>query len=212
MQEWFNRGYLPHRDKAGLLQHITFHLADSIPEKSRARLELEMQIIENGLSEGNIENQLRKHRISIERLKRIHELLDAGHGACHLRNSNHAEIVQDTLLKFDGDRYNLITWCVMPNHVHALIESDRVSEAKIVHSWKSYTALVINRALKQNGHFWHREYFDRFIRDKKHLARVVEYIEMNPVKAGLAEKKEDWKFTGNRYAATLATSETVRKE
>jgi REP element-mobilizing transposase RayT len=197
MKEWFSRGYLPHRDKTGLVQHVTFHLADSIPQKSRDRLKLDMQILENELSKENADNKTRKHRIAVEKLKRIHELLDAGHGECHLRNPHYAKIVRDALLKFDGDRYNLKTWCIMPNHVHVLMGCNDVSEAKIVHSWKSYTALAINRELNRNGHFWHREYFDRFIRDKKHLALVIEYIEMNPVKAGLVKNREDWVFTGN---------------
>ncbi len=197
MKEWSSRGYLPHRDKSGLVQHITFHLADSIPEKSRDRLELDMQILESELSKDHADDQTRKHRLAVEKLKRIHELLDAGHGECHLRNPHCAEIVQDALLKFNGDCYNLETWCIMPNHVHVLIICNSVSESKIVHSWKSYTASAINRALKRDGSFWHREYFDRFVRDKKHLDRVVEYIEMNPVKAGFVQKREDWRFTGN---------------
>ena len=188
---------MPHRDKTGLVQHVTFHLADSIPQKSRDRLKLDMQILENELSKENADNKTRKHRIAVEKLKRIHELLDAGHGECHLRNPHYAKIVRDALLKFDGDRYNLKTWCIMPNHVHVLMGCNDVSEAKIVHSWKSYTALAINRELNRNGHFWHREYFDRFIRDKKHLALVIEYIEMNPVKAGLVKNREDWGFAGN---------------
>jgi len=196
MNEWSSRGYLPHRDKPGLVQHITFHLADSIPQKSRDRLELDMQILESELLKENADDQTRRHRLAVEKLKHIHELLDAGHGECHLRNPHCAEIVQDTLLKFNGDRYNLKTWCIMPNHVHVLIGCDGVSESKIVHSWKSYTALKINRELKRDGRFWHREYFDRFVRDKKHLERVIEYIEMNPVKGRLVHKKEDWIFGG----------------
>jgi REP element-mobilizing transposase RayT len=90
----------------------------------------------------------------------------------------------------------------MPNHLYVLIECNSVSESKIVHSWKSYTASAINRALKRKGHFWHREYFDRFVRDKKHFDRVIEYIEMNPVKAGFVKEKDDWQFTGSAWNAT----------
>ena len=197
MKEWYSRGYLPHHDKPGLIQHITFHLADSIPQKSRDRLKMDIRILENELLKDNTDEKTRKHRLAIETLKRLHELLDAGHGDCHLRNPQYAKIVQETLLRFNGERYTLKTWCVMPNHVHVLIKSSNVPTAKIVHSWKSYTAWAINRELEQNGRFWHREYFDRFIRDRKHLKRVIEYIEMNPVKAGLVQKKEDWEFTGN---------------
>ena len=97
------------------------------------------------------------------------------------------------LLRFDGDRYALIAWCVMPNHVHLLIETwvghplDRV-----VHSWKSYTAHAANRLLRRGGAFWAPEYFDRYMRDEAHFAATVAYVENNPVRAGLCGDAAHW--------------------
>lgn len=49
------------------------------------------------------------------------------------------------------------------------------------------------------GPVWQREYYDRFIRDENHYEKVVEYIRENPVKAGLVEHAEDWKFSSAGY-------------
>ncbi|MCW8127684.1 REP-associated tyrosine transposase [Microbulbifer halophilus] len=104
------------------------------------------------------------------------------------------------MLKFDGIRYLLIAWCIMPNHVHLLLDP-KESLAKIVQSWKSYTgrwALRMNAELELDApreKFWMRDYWDRYIRDQEHFERVVDYIHKNPVKAGLCSRPEDWHWS-----------------
>ena len=128
--------------------------------------------------------------------KLIAKYEDAGHGACWLRDPRIAALVERALLHFDGQRYRLIAWCVMPNHVHALVETrEEWPLASVVHSWKSFTAHRANLILKRSGDFWLREYFDRFIRDDRHFASAVRYIENNPVKAGLVARAEDWRWS-----------------
>ncbi len=107
--EWYSRGYLPHRNKLNLLQSITFRLADSIPQNKLKELEKELENYE-------IDKQDIQRRIKIE------HWLDSGMGCCALKNLKLAKIMQETLLLFDGERYKLIAWCIMPNHVHILIE------------------------------------------------------------------------------------------
>jgi len=68
----------------------------------------------------------------------------------------------------------------------------------IVRSWKVYTAKLINKQLNRIGSLWHEDYFDRYIRDEEHLARVTTYVEYNPVKAGLAEEPTDWQWSSAR--------------
>ncbi len=100
------------------------------------------------------------------------------------------------MLKFDGERYHLVAWSIMPNHVHALVETMEGSPLpQVIHSWKSYTAQMANHIIGRSGTFWQREYFDRFIRDDNHYANAVNYIEENPVKAGLVSKREDWRWS-----------------
>jgi len=140
---------------------------------------------------------------------RIEKYIDSGEGACYLRDERIARLVQDALKYFDGHRYRLIAWCVMPNHVHVLIEMMGESLSKIVHSWKSYTAHQANKLLGRNGVFWGPDYFDRYIRDEKHLNATVEYILRNPVKAGLVDVPEEWPWAG--YAGSVAVSLSCRE-
>ena len=194
MEEWYSRGYLPHRDKPGLVQHITFRLADSLPYNVLERLKFELDIIRNELGSSLDASELDK-KMKTEKINRIEGYLDAGHGSSILKNADFAIVVKNVLKHFDESRYILLCWCIMPNHVHVLIKTLSYPLDKIVKSWKSYSAREINKISGVSGGLWHREYFDRYVRDEKHLKEVSEYIEMNPVKAGLVKNKEDWQFS-----------------
>jgi len=128
--------------------------------------------------------------------KRIELYLDQGYGECHLKNPRVAESVQNSLLFFDGERYRLTAWVVMPNHTHALMTPCAGYElSSVLHSLKSYTANEANKILRRSGQFWQPESFDRWIRDADHFTRVISYIENNPVKARLCATPEDWPFS-----------------
>ncbi len=177
---WHSRGYLPHCDTPGLLQAITFRLDDSLPAQVLHRL---MQESED----------------EVEKLKQIEHLLDAGHGECWLQQPAIAHIVEDALLYGDGQGYRLLAWCVMPNHVHALIETQTGHPLpKVVQGWKSFTARLINQHLGRTGTVWMRDYFDRYIRDDHHLAAAIAYIHANPVKAGLVASEREWPHSSAR--------------
>lgn len=168
---WYSRGYLPHCDVPGLLQFITFRLADSLPADA-------------------LEDMPQN---SDERNSKIEALLDAGYGECLLRHPEVAAITENALLHFDGQRYLLLAWGVMPNHVHLLIQTrEGWNLSDLLHGWKSFTAHAINSHLGRNGAVWMTDYFDRYIRDDLHLAAVVEYIHANPVKAGLVDEEKHW--------------------
>jgi REP element-mobilizing transposase RayT len=131
-----------------------------------------------------------------ERRRRIEHLLDLGHGEALLRHPQHAEIVENALLHFDGSRYQLHAWSVMPNHAHVLFTpTPSLSLGKIVSSWKSYTAHQINQMAGREGQLWFEDYFDRFIRSEQHYRNAVAYIEANPVKARLCTRPEDWRWS-----------------
>jgi REP element-mobilizing transposase RayT/Fe-S-cluster containining protein len=185
---WHSRGYLPHFDGgAELPQSATFRLADSVPAAVLEGWADELA----SQPEGGREAELRK---------RIENYLDAGHGACHLRDPRIGELVEGALLHFDGVRYHLHAWVVMPNHVHVLFtptEGHRLSD--ILASWKSYAANQANKILGGSGQFWQEDYFDRFIRDAEHFANAVDYIENNPVKAGLCRTPAEWPHGSARH-------------
>lgn len=187
---WHTRGYLPHYD-GRVTQHVTFHLADSLPRDALERMAAEL-------------DALPPQEQEIERRKRVDTWLDAGHGCCVLRGPDIAAMTQQALKHFDGLRYSLLAWVIMPNHVHVLFRpAEGQAVSKIVASWKKFTARRILDAADAATPLlgavprpvWHREYWDRFIRNEKHFRTVVEYIHNNPVKAGLVARPEDWPWS-----------------
>ena len=180
---WHSRGYLPHFDGIEIPQFITIHLADSIPKKVIKRWQEELKSVE-----------CEQERILLQR--RIERYLDHGYGEALLKNASVATMVQDSLLKFDGARYRLFAWVVMPNHVHSLMTRFEDYELQdILHSLKSYTAHEANKMLHRSGQFWIEDYFDRYMRNQEHFRKTVQYIENNPVKARLCEKPSAWPFS-----------------
>ncbi len=121
---------------------------------------------------------------------------DAGMGSCWLRRADCAALVEAALRHSDGVRYELIEWCVMPNHVHVLIRLHKGRHFEtIVRSWKNFTARRINALVGQGGRLWAPDYFDRLIRDEDHLFRARRYVRMNPVKAGLCSTPDEWRWS-----------------
>jgi REP element-mobilizing transposase RayT len=104
-----------------------------------------------------------------------------------LRRLECAQIVAETLRHFEGERLVMISFVVMPNHVHALfVQNPEWVLEKLTHSWKRFTTRQINKLLGRSGSFWQRDYFDRLVRDEKHFANCVRYIRRNPEKANLS--------------------------
>ena len=194
---WHSRGYLPHLDQPGTIQSLTFRLFDSVPIGMIEVWKSELALTGDEEADDPRCADLRK---------RIEHYADQGHGACWLRDERIAGQVEKALFHFDGTRYRLLAWVVMPNHVHALIETlPGFPLADIIHSWKSYTAKQANKTLERAGTFWMPDYFDRYIRDEQHLVAVTNYIEQNPVKAGLVQAAGDWQWSS---AAVKTAGET----
>ena len=124
-----------------------------------------------------------------------------------------AEILIENLFHHAGQLFRLWAFVVMPNHVHLLIEPSTISKdfgselndddfvalSRITHALKSYTAKRANLMLNREGVFWQEESFDHWVRDEKEFARIVAYIENNPVKAGLVDKPEKWQWSSATF-------------
>ena len=173
---WYDRGRLPHLEAGSIPQFLTFRLYDSVPQS----------LIEEW-----------KPKLSdIQFRKSVEKFLDAGYGSCFLKDPAVATIVQNSLKYHDSKKYDLAAWVVMPNHLHFLITPfEEVELSEIAHSIKSYTAHEANKVLGRTGRFWQVEPFDRYIRNRRHFNAVVEYIEKNPVKAGLCRRPDEWRFS-----------------
>lgn len=137
-------------------------------------------------------------------LRKLYEkYMDAGHGSCVLRDMTIGSMVESAILHCDAERYFLHAWVVMPNHVHVVYSpAEKWTMSAVVGGWKSFTGKEANRILGRTGRFWQENYFDRFIRDEDHFARAVEYVEQNPVTAGLCALATDWPLSSARRRET----------
>ena len=181
---------LPHWRQPGATYFVTWRLADSIPQaKVRELDELRTNWLKsNGVK--NIDSAPEHIRNAYHRqfTARMHDWLDGGLGACELRRPECAEIVSTALRFFDGSRYVLDEFVIMPNHVHALFAPAPVfSLTGILHSWKSFTGHAINKMLRRSGEFWLSESWDHIVRSRAHLEHFRNYVRDNPKKAGLPE-------------------------
>jgi REP element-mobilizing transposase RayT len=165
---------------------VTFRLAGSLPEFVLE--ELRAKLLAQSAKKKTPETRVKKFPA-----KEIEEILDAGYGVKHLALPEIADMVESALRAFDGVRYKLFAWCLMPNHVHVVFQPLGEWElAQILHTWKLFTARQAQRKFGILGAFWQREYYDHLIRDGEQFSRAVEYVMENPRRAGL----EGWRWVG----------------
>ncbi len=176
-----HRANLPHWQQGNVWIFLTWRLADSLPENVIRKIREQREDWEKAHPQPWDEEAV-KERNRLFTL-RYEELLDDSHGSCRLRETAVSKIVAEALLHFDGDRYEMASFVVMPNHVHALFRplGEHLLE-EIVHSWKSFSAKKINGLLGRSGTLWQKENWDRLIRSQKHFDWAKRYIAKNPGK------------------------------
>ncbi|HOZ48934.1 MAG TPA: transposase [Candidatus Hydrogenedentes bacterium] len=186
--------YLPHWTKDHAVYYVTFRLGDSLPKSVlEAWLAEREDIVKTAKQMGRPLSESEEKRLHFLFSSKVDSYLDAGHGACWMKEERIARIVADALRYFDGQRYLLLAWCVMPNHAHVVFQPLPGNALKdILHSWKSFTANEANRALKRKGTFWQPESYDHLIRNQEDLDHSIGYVLDNPEKAGL----RSWKWVG----------------
>jgi REP element-mobilizing transposase RayT len=187
------RRNLPHWNQPGCTYFVTFRLADSLPEsvlipwrKERDQW-LKTQGLHSAVDLARLTSDVQRefHRLFS---RRMHEFLDAGSGACVLREAELSRIVATSLLFFDGHRCAVGDFVVMPNHVHVLVTPFGSWDLKnLLHSWKRHSAREINQRLRTEGALWMDESFDHAVRSAEQLDFFRKYIRENPVRSRLRE-------------------------
>lgn len=215
------RRHLPHWDVEGAPYFITACLEGSIPAAGMKRIqeyraELDMRPRPKKFSASDWEHHKEKLLFVF-----VDELLDHHSPVKHLADDRQAEIIQNAFLHFANERYSLLAFVVMPSHHHwlflpneswvATLSSERRGTRQpspreiISHSIQSYTATMCNRIRGQSGSYWQTETYDHWVRDEHEMLRIIDYIERNPVKAGLVDRPEDWPWSSARVHATNGT-------
>lgn len=199
----YYRRHLPHYQPAGYTLFLTFRLAGSLPAAVIDRLRAEAEAEERRL-QGVADPAARARRRYDARKRafgRFDATLDQAPGPRWLGVPAVAQAVADALHHRHPAVYRLDAFCIMPNHVHAVFapnddEAGRpLPLPKIMQSLKQYAAGQANAALGRQGQFWQYENYDHVVRDAAEWERIIWYVLLNPVKAGLVEHWEDWPWT-----------------
>jgi REP element-mobilizing transposase RayT len=233
----FYRRNLPHWQPAGAMIFLTWRLSGSLPQTAIERLQSERERLlaqPPHPGESPRDKMLRAGKALFALADAaLADALKSGHGPRWLGEARIATLVQSSLHYWDGTRYRLHRYVIMPNHVHVLLEplevgqpfqaasgaqvkADTLAKApvpQILHAkagkpvpqqpkyvplrnitqgLKGYTAREANKLLGRKGDFWQDEGFDHWIRDQNGYERCAEYIDPNPVEAGLCASPEDW--------------------
>jgi REP element-mobilizing transposase RayT len=205
----FFRRHLPHFQPNDSIYFITFRLHGSLPASVLMRLkeEYEVELRMHDIVFDDTITRSKKEDVQKRYFARFDNFLDAfSERPTYLGVPEIAQVVCNTLHYWDSRRYALVCYCVMPNHVHVVIdvrkyipEAYRIKQAyaltRIMESIKRFTARKSNELLGRMGKFWQKESYDRVVRDGKELNETLRYIIENPVKAGLVDAWEKWKWT-----------------
>jgi putative transposase len=181
----YHRRHLPHYYPPESILFLTWRLSGSLPRCAKCQLDP---------SPGRA--FLKKDR-----------LLDrAAEGPRWLSDPRIATLFSEALQRgaTEFHRYDLRAWCIMPNHVHLVIQPHRLLP-QITRWLKGSTARCANQLLDREGQpFWQDEVYDHCIRTTKELNRIIDYVKQNPVSAGLAETPEAWHWSSAGQAEGLS--------
>jgi len=205
-EEVFRRRHLPHWDVPGATYFVTTCLAGSIPARGLLDLRQYRKELEARPRPAEVSAEEWELRLAKLEFARVDRWLDDEPAVRHLENCQLAAVVCDALHHFAGERYDLLAYVVMPSHMHWVFRprdewitaanlDGRTAREAICHSVKRHSALECNRILRLKGTFWQDESYDHWIRDIDELMRCIEYVENNPVKAGLVKQAADWRFS-----------------
>jgi REP element-mobilizing transposase RayT len=203
------RGVLPHLKREGGTYFVVFRQAGTLPKDVLLRFRHEREaVIQGAMAAKRPLTWHEQEELFRWYSSRVDKYLDAGHGPCHLRDPQLANLVAGALKFFDNQRYELRAWVVMPNHAHAVVwPMGGHTLSDILHSWKSFTSHKINERLPSKVvPFWQAEAYEHLIRDDDDLHRCCHYTVMNPVNAELCARPEHWPWSSAYVAQPSAAA------
>ena len=170
---------LPHWNQNNKFYFVTFRLADAMPTEVMMEYKKRVTDVEMRFPMPRTKEQ----QAEVDRIKHsaLEKYLDAGHGACILKEMCLRKVLVETLEHNEGLDYELDAYVIMPNHVHLLLATigDKPIQS-IMNAIKRVSGHRICKLAKHRAPLWQREYYDRLIRNAHHYEDVVAYIINNP--------------------------------
>ena len=204
-----HRHLLPHWQQAGKLIFVTWRLGDALPQEKLAELrELKLQWEMNHPKPWSEAEELERHALFDAQ---VEAWLNAGMGSCVLEQPAVRQGLIDTLHHADGKDYDLLSYVIMPNHVHLLFRLRAGAELEeVIKAWKSVSSRRIAKVTGKKGEWWQEGYRDRLIRGQEHLENVLHYIRRNPAEANLKEGAFEWWECGRPRPHSFKADEGIR--
>ncbi|MGJ8677572.1 MAG: methionine synthase [Akkermansiaceae bacterium] len=202
---------LPHWTKEQATYAVTFRLIDSIPSvtlnEHKARTKELQELVQKSEVLGNIGQINDAHDLlSKHHQTNLEAALNKQQGNAFMSNPEVADIVANAITHFAGERYDLGSWCVMPNHVHMIIRPKEGHElSDILHSIKRHSAKSANTHLNREGAFWQEESYDHVIRDHEDFTAQTRYINRNAEVAGL----KNWQWQDSKSLKSSSTTDHI---
>lgn len=204
----YYRRNLPHWHPSNAAIFLTCRLYGSLPQNSVLQLRNSQILFEREIEHAkNLNSKIAELRLRHYKklFARVDAILDkAEFGPRWLSRVEIAELVERAILKRYAELYQLWAYVVMSNHIHLLLrpKSSLLNEncstplSTITKGIKGYVSREANLILNRTGErFWQQESFDHWPRDRAEFYRIIAYIENNPVKAGLLNRPEDWRWS-----------------
>ncbi len=187
----FYRKKLPHWEVYGRPIFDTLHVYGSLPVSVLKKLKEERN---NKFLESKSKKQI---KIIREEFIRVEKYFDNNPLISWLINREAAQFICNCFLEgARREQYILHAFVVMPNHIHWLFSPLGSENLKTIRTrFKKITSRKVNKIIGRNGKLWMNEGFDHWIRTPEKYESTGRYIENNPIKAGLAKKAEDWKWS-----------------
>ncbi len=211
MQQSYQR-HLPHQVPEGFPIFLTWNLKGALPAEVLESIRQERERLEREPPRaGEVEEarKLRHDKILFAFTDRYLDRTDKG--PRYLADAAAAKIVEDSILFGVPERYDVLAWCVMANHVHVFLEWHWTLD-RITQGIKGYTAYQINALQDQRGRvFWQDESYDHWARDDEEVLRIIHYIENNPVAANLCLRPEDWPWSSARLRSGWPPGQPYRR-
>jgi len=187
----FYRKNLPHWEVYGKPIFDTLHIYGSLPEAV-------LNDFKKKRNDKFLKSKSKKEAEVIrEQFIRLEKYFDNNPTISLLTKKEIADFICDCFLEGNKRKqYKLHAFVVMPNHIHWMFSSLGIENLfTIRRRLKKITARRINQIIGRNGRLWMKEGFDHWIRTHQEFEKTIDYIENNPVKAGLVRKKSDWKWS-----------------
>lgn len=181
----FERRRLPHWEVSGGRYFVTINQAGNLPDHVKAYYrDAARQAREAGSA-----------AVARTVFRDIETWLDRGEARADLAHPPVARMLEEAIAYRQTQHlWNVLAYVIMPNHLHLFIEVGDGDLTTVLRRFKRWTGRQANTLLGRTGSFWHREWFDHWSRSATEDARIVHYIQQNPVRAGLVENYREWPY------------------